>query len=89
MGTIVPHGLLELKKLPLHMANGVFSGGSDGKESTCNVGDPGSIPRSRRSIPWRGEWLSTPVFFPGEFHGQRSLVSYSPQGCKESDTTEH
>ena len=89
METIVPHMLLESKKLPLHMANGGFSGSSDGKESACNVGDPGSIPRSRRSIPWRGEWLSTPVFFPGEFHGQRSLVSYSPRGRKESDTTEH
>ena len=29
-----------------------------------------------------------PVFLPGEFHGQRRLVGYSPQGCKESDTTE-
>ena len=28
------------------------------------------------------------VFLPGEFHGQRSLVGYSPWGCKESDTTE-
>ena len=27
----------------------------------------------------------TPVFLPGEFHGQRSLVGYSPWGCKESD----
>ena len=31
----------------------------------------------------------TPVFLPGKFHGQRSLVGYSPWGCKESDTTEH
>ena len=31
---------------------------------------------------------STPVFLPGEFHGQRSLRGYSPWGCKESDTTE-
>ena len=30
----------------------------------------------------------TPVFLPGEFHGQRSLVCYSPRGHKESDTTE-
>ena len=30
----------------------------------------------------------TPVFLPGEFHGQRSLEGYSPWGCKESDTTE-
>ena len=29
-----------------------------------------------------------PVFLPGEFHGQRSLVGYSPWGCKELDMTE-
>ena len=34
-------------------------------------------------IPWRGEWLPTPVFLPGEFHGQRSLMGYSPQVLKE------
>ena len=39
-------------------------------------------------IPWRREWLPTPVFLPGEFHGQQSLMGYSPWGCKESDTTE-
>ena len=38
-------------------------------------------------IPWRREWLPTPVFLPGEFHGQRSLESYSPWGRRESDTT--
>ena len=30
--------------------------------------------------PWRRKWQPTPEFLPGEFHGQRSLVSYSPQG---------
>ena len=39
-------------------------------------------------ISWRREWLPTPVFLPGEFHGQRSLAGYSPWGHKESDTTE-
>ena len=39
-------------------------------------------------IPWRRECLSTPVFLPGEFHGQRTLVGYSPWDRKESDTTE-
>ena len=34
------------------------------------------------------KWQPTPVFLPGESHGQRSLVGYSPGGCKESDTTE-
>ena len=33
-------------------------------------------------------WQPTPVFLPGEVHGQRHLVSYSPQGHKESDMTE-
>ena len=45
-------------------------GGSDGKESACRVGDPGLIPVLGRS-PWRREWLSTPVFLPGEFHRQQ------------------
>ena len=34
------------------------------------------------------EWQPTPIFLPGEFHGQRSLVGYSPWSCKELDTTE-
>ena len=41
-----------------------------------------------RKIPWRREWLTTPAFLPGESYGQRSLAGYSPQGRKESDTTE-
>ena len=41
-----------------------------------------------RKNPWRRKWLPTTVFLPGEFHGQRSLVSYSPWGRKELDTTE-
>ena len=39
-------------------------------------------------IPWRREWLPTPILLPGESHGQRSLVDYSLWGRKESDTTE-
>ena len=39
------------------------------------------------TIPWRWEWLPTPVFLPGEFYGQRSLEGYSPWGRKESDVT--
>ena len=33
-------------------------------------------------IPWKREWQPTPVFLPGEFHGQRSLAGYGPQGAK-------
>ena len=118
-----------------------FPGGSDGKASAYNVGDPGSIPGLGRSLEkgmathssilalpplkkgaqrniflgaslvaqrvkhlpvmqktqvqslgredlWRRKWQPTPVFLPGESHGQRSLVGYSPWGRKESDTTE-
>jgi len=39
-------------------------------------------------IPCRRKWQPTPVFLPGESCGQRSLVSYSPWGCKESGITE-
>ena len=35
-----------------------------------------------RKIPWSRKWQSTPVFLPGESHGQRSLVGYSPWGHK-------
>ena len=41
-----------------------------------------------RKIPRRRAWQPTPVFLPGESHGQRSLVGYGPWGCKESDTIE-
>ena len=40
------------------------------------------IPSLGREDPWRREWQPTPVFLPGEFHGQRSLVGYSPWGRK-------
>ena len=41
-----------------------------------------------RKIPWGMARQPTPGFLPGESHGQRSLVGYSPWGCKESDMTE-
>ena len=40
-------------------------------------------------VHWRRAWQPTPGFLPGESHGQRSLVGYSPWGRKESDTTAH
>ena len=40
-------------------------------------------------IPWSTKWQATPVFLPGKFHGQKSLMGYSHWGCKESDMTEH
>ena len=76
----------------------MFPGGSEDKVSACNAGDPGLIPGLGRSpgegngnllqCSWRRKWQPTPVFLPGESHGQRSLAGYSPRGCEESDTTE-
>ena len=56
-----------------------FPGGSGDKESACNAGDMGLI---------SGLGRPTPVFWSGEFHGQRSLAGYNPWGCTESDMTE-
>ena len=39
-------------------------------------------------MPWRREWLPTPVFLPGKSHGQWNLVGYSPWGFEELDMTE-
>ena len=54
---------------------------------SLQCGRPGFDPWVGK-IPWGRKWQPTPVFLSGEFHGQRSLVSYSPWGCKESDMTE-
>ena len=64
-----------------------FLGGSDGKASAYNEGDQGSIPGSGRSP---GEGNGNPLQYSclEKSHGWRSLVGYSPQGHKESDTTE-
>ena len=67
-----------------------FPGGAGGKESAWQCR------RCRRcgfdpwvgKIPWRREWHPTPVLLPGESHGRRSLVGYSPWGHKEWDVTE-
>ena len=67
-----------------------FSGGASGKEPACQCR------RHKRyrfspwvgKIPWRKVCISSPVFLPGEFLGQKSLEGYSPQGCQELDMTE-
>ena len=41
-----------------------------------------------RGCVWRRKWQPIPVFMPGKYHGQRSLVGYTPWDCKRSDTTE-
>ena len=64
-----------------------FPGGSDGKESTYNVGDLGSIPGLGRS-PGGGQGNPLPYSYLENPQRQRSLADYSPWGHKESDMTE-
>ena len=52
-----------------------------------DIRDKGLIPGSGR-FPWRRACQLTPVFLPGESHGQRSLVGYSPSDLKELNMTE-
>ena len=62
-----------------------------GKESTCQCmrcNRRGFDPWFRK-ILWRRKWQPPPVFLPGKFHGQRSLVTYSPWDHKELDMIEH
>ena len=68
----------------------VFPGGASGKEPACQCR------RHKRcgfdpwvgKIPWRRSWQPTPVFLPGESHGQRSLAGYGPWSHEELDTIE-
>ena len=62
-----------------------FPGGSVVKNLTCRR--PRFNPWVEK-IPWRKKWQPTPVLLPGKFHGQRSLVGYSPWDHKELDMTE-
>ena len=64
-----------------------FSGGSDGKESTCNARDLGSISGLGRS-PGGGHGNPLQYFCLVNLYGQRSLAGYSPGNLKESETTE-
>ena len=67
-----------------------FTGGPSGKEPTCQCrkGKKLGFDPWVRKIPWKRKQQPTPVFLPGESHGQRSLAGYGPQGCKELNTTE-
>ena len=101
-GTALPHHTISLKLhrpkkspkvggiCPLQWMGKGFPGGTAGKDPACQCR------RHKRykfqpcvgKLPWRRAWQPTPVFLPGESHGQKSLAGYSAWGHKESDTTE-
>ena len=66
-----------------------FPDGTVVKNLPASVGDVrDTVSISWLGRSWRRKWQPTPVFLPGKSHGQRSLVGYSPWGCKESEMTE-
>ena len=65
----------------------VFDGVAQTVKHRLQCGRPGFDPWVGK-IPWQGKWQPTLVLLPGKSHGRRNLVGYSPQGHKESDTTE-
>ena len=88
--------LITLKKkvlnpiLGLNVALLSFSGGANGKESICQYRRHRRLGLDPwvRKIPWSRKQEITPVFLPGEFHGQRNLVGYGPWGHKQLGMTE-
>ena len=65
--------------------------GATSKEPACQcriLKRHSSINPGSGSFLWRRTWQPIPVFFPGEFHGQKSLVGYNLLGRKELDKTE-
>ena len=79
-----PHRFSKLKqcKLILEIQRTRASQVASGKESSCQYRRQG-FNLGVGKIPWRRKWQPTPVFLSGKSHGQRSLVGYSPLGCKE------
>ena len=67
-----------------------FPGGASDKEPICQCrrGKRHRFDPKASKIPWRRAWQPIPAFLPGESHGLRNLVGYSPQGRKEADMIE-
>ena len=82
--------MMFLKQNCLGSNSDLSTGGTGGKEPTCQCGrhKRGGFDPWVGKLPWRSKQQSTPVFLPGESYGQKSLLGYRPQGSKESNTTE-
>ena len=67
-----------------------FPGHTSGKKLTCQCKRDKrcSFDPWVRKMPWSGNGNPLQYFLPGKFHGERSLLGYSPWGCRERDTTE-
>ena len=71
------------------LAISMFLGGAGGKEAICQCRRHETwVSSLGQEDPWRRAWQPTPVFLPGESHGQGSRAGYSPCSRKVSDMTE-
>ena len=77
-----------LRNINYFMLSVGFPGGSVVKKKNLPALQETQFNPSVGKIPWRRAWQTTSVFLPGESHGQKSLVCYSPWGRKELDMTE-
>ena len=77
------------EKFELERCKG-FPGGASAKEPACQcrIHKRCGFNAWVGKVPWRRKWQHTPVFLPGESHGQRNLEGCSPWGRKEVDTSE-
>ena len=82
-----PWAVVRRNETDLLKATG-FPGGARGKEPVCRCRRPERLRFSPwvGKIPWRRKWQPTPVFLPGESHGQRSLAGYTVHGVAKSQT---
>ena len=74
-----------------HQSSPNFPGGAHGQIPPATAGDSGDneFDPQVRKIPWSRKHHPTLLFLPGKFHELRSLVSYSPWGCKKLDVNKH
>ena len=73
---------------PQSLALQLLMGFLDGSDGSLPAMQETRVQSLGEEDPWRREWQRIPVFLPLKFHGQKSLVGYSPWGHKESDSTE-
>ena len=66
----------------IYLELGFPGGTSEGSVCQCKRPKRHRFDSWMGTIPWRGPWQPAPVFLPGESHGQRSLVGYSPYGLR-------
>ena len=87
----IPFSAFTLCDLAIYCCSLIIKGGKHLVYEGIRASQPETqeswVPSLGLEDPWRRKWQPTPVFLPGESHGQRSLMGYSSKGRKKSDMT--